>query len=633
MADPSPAHPDAWGIAAGYHDAWGRWTEPSPEAIAALRRAMGAATDDPAERPAAGTALRVVRQGAPATTEVTERAWLTLEDGSQLRVRDGHLPPDLPLGYHRVEADTGRSAPHVEHVIVAPDRAHLPEGWRAWGITAQLYAARSSTSWGIGDTADLGRLVGWLRARGGQTIGLNPLHAATPAERPPDSPYSPSSRCFHDPIYLDVPAVLRSIGRSVPGAEAAAAVGRALAAGDRIDRAAVWALKHDVLERAWAATGDHPGLDAYRAARGGALDLWATFCAIAERHGPSWPQWPAELRHPHGPAVGRFARDAADRVDFWAWLQFLVDGQLEAVGAGDHVVTDLAVGFAPDGFDAWRWQDLLATGVRIGAPPDVFGPEGQDWGLPPFVPHRLRGVAYAPLAETLRANLRTGRGLRIDHVMGLLRLFWIPPDHGPRHGAYVAWPGTELVDVVALESVRAGALVVGEDLGTVEPGVRELLGERGLLSTRLLWFEDRPPAQWPTQAMAAVTTHDLPTVAGLWTGVDLADQRAAGVEPQVAGDAELRHRLRVAAHAPDDAPLDQVVVAAHAALGAGPSMLATAALDDLVGAEHRANLPGTIDQHPNWRIPLPLPLDELDGHPRAEAVVAALAAGRQQPPA
>jgi 4-alpha-glucanotransferase len=628
---PSPDPVAAWGIAPGYHDVWGHWKATSPEVAAELRRAMGARTDDPTEPPPAGAALRVVRAGRPATSEVTEPAWLTLEDGSQLRVRHGHLPPDLPLGYHRIEADTGRSAPHAEHLVVAPDRAHLPPTLRAWGITAQLYAARSRASWGMGDLGDLAQLVRWVRDRGGATVGLNPLHAATPAERPPDSPYSPSSRCFHDPIYLDVGAVLRILG--VPDAADRIAAGRALNATDRIDRSAVWAHKRAALEAAFehrAPTAAH--FEAYRRARGGALELWATYCAIAEVHGPSWPGWPAELRHPHGPAVGRFARDAAPRVELWAWLQWLADEQLAAAGAGDHVVTDLAIGFAPDGFDAWRWQDLLAPGVRVGAPPDLLGPDGQDWGLPPFIPHRLRSVAYAPLAETLRANLRSGCGLRIDHVMGLLRLFWIPPERGPADGAYVSWPGSELVDVVALESARAGALVIGEDLGTVEPGVRELLADRGFLSTRLLWFEDDPPSDWPHQAMAAVTTHDLPTIAGVWTGVDLADRRAAGVTVAPDGDEAFRHRLRSTAHVDDHAPLDRVVVAAHAALAAGPSMLATAALDDLLGATHRPNVPGTVDQHPNWRIPLPRPIEALDDDPVASAVAAHLAAERPAAP-
>ncbi len=294
-------------------------------------------------------------------------------------------------------------------------------------------------------------------------------------------------------------------------------------------------------------------------------------------------------------------------------------------------MADLAVGFAADGADAWEWQDLLAPGVRIGAPPDLLGPDGQDWGLPPFVPGRLRDVAYRPLAETIRAVACHARGLRIDHVMGLFRLFWIPPGLGATDGAYVRFSGSEVLEVVALESARSGALVVGEDLGTVEPGVRELLADAGVLSTRLLWFEDGAPSSWPTQAMAAITTHDLPTVAGVWSGTDLADQRAAGVTVAADGDADMRHRLRGAAGVDDGAPSDVVIVGAHRHLAEAPAMIVTAALDDLVGAEHRPNLPGTIDEHPNWRIPLPVSVDDLADHPLAEDVAETLGTGRGRP--
>ncbi|MGI8756909.1 MAG: 4-alpha-glucanotransferase, partial [Acidimicrobiales bacterium] len=229
---------------------------------------------------------------------------------------------------------------------------------------------------------------------------------------------------------------------------------------------------------------------------------------------------------------------------------------------------------------------------------------------------------------TIRANLRHARGLRIDHVMGLFRLFWIPDGRTGADGAYVRFAGRELLDVVALESHRAGGLLVGEDLGTVEEGVRDRLAEAGLLSTRLLWFEDEPPAQWPAQAMAAVTTHDLATIAGTWTGTDRADERAAGIAVDDIHDTEMRDRLRQVAVVTEDATAADVTVAVHRALAGAPSMIVTATLDDLLGAEHRPNLPGTIDQHPNWRIPLPVPLDDLAGHPVAEAVAAALGAGR-----
>lgn len=616
---------DPWGIGRGYHDVWGTWREPAPEVAAALRRAMGSATGSPDEPPPAGPAFVVAHAGRADEVRVEEKGWLTLEDGTEIRVRR-HLPRDLPLGLHRFEGERGRSRPYVVHVLVRPAAAHPPPPGRSWGVTAQLYAARSSASWGQGDLGDLARLAAWARARGAAAVGLNPLHASSPGGPPPNSPYSPSTRRWRAPLYLDVPALLAADPGAIDELAEPPEVTAARLRTERVDRQAAWSAKQAALEVLWRRQRDRrpPPFDAFVARGGGGLALWATFCTIAEVHGPDWRTWPSELQRATTPAVGRFADAHAERVAFWSWLQWLLDEQMAASGAEGLVVTDLAVGFAPDGFDAWQWQDLLAPGCRIGAPPDLLGPDGQDWGLPPFVPWKLRAVGYQPLLETLRANLRHTAGLRIDHVMGLLRLFWLPPGAGATEGAYVSWPGRELVDLVATVSAEAGSFVIGEDLGTVEPGVRELLREAGLLSTRLLWFEDDPPEAWPAQAMAAITTHDLPTVAGVWSGVDLADQRAAGVTVPDDGDERFRHRLRVAAARDDGAPVAEVAVGAHARLADAPSVLVTAALDDLVGAEHRPNVPGTIDEHPNWRIPLPVLLDDLPGYPLAEQIVEVL---------
>jgi 4-alpha-glucanotransferase len=617
-----------WGIAPGYTDVWGRWKAPDDEPARRLRLAMGSETGDPDEPAPSGTPLRIVRPGEPASTDVAGPATVHLEDGTQVALQGGALPPDLPLGYHRIESDAGRSAPDVEHLVVAPPRAHLDPDMRIWGITAQLYAARSTRSWGMGDLSDLERLIAWATERGAGMVGLNPLHASANVGPPANSPYSPSSRRWRDPLYLDVTRLWPGPAHASDDHAALAADAAALNARDRIDRTSVWELKRPVLEAMWAGGVSDPAFDRYRAERGAGLALWGTYCALAERHGASWPSWPDDVRHPARPGIQRFAREQADRVAFWSWLQFLTEEQFVASGSADVVVTDLAVGFAPDGFDAWEWQDLLATGCRIGAPPDLLGPDGQDWGLPPFVPWKLRGQAYQPWAETLRANLRHSRGLRVDHVMGLLRLLWIPPEMTAADGAYVRWHGSEMLDIVALESHRAGAFVIGEDLGTVDPEIQDLLRERGLLSTRLLWFEDAPPEEWPHQAMAAITTHDLPTVAGVWSGIDLADQRAAHVTVPDDGDEEFRHRLRVASHRHDDAPLDQVVVESYRRLAESPCMVVTAALDDLLGAEHRPNVPGTIDEHPNWRIPLPVPIDDLSAAPLAGRIVDAIGRGR-----
>jgi 4-alpha-glucanotransferase len=647
VTEPTPSEPAdphglrAWGIDPGYEDVFGQWQHPDPDVARELRRVMGAFSDDPGERPPAGPEMLVARPagGGPGSAptvgdvDVTtlvgasgQGAVLELENGSTVMLRpDERLPADVPLGYHRVVGDDGAAT----HLIVSPGRCALPPDLHAWGLTVQLYAARSRASWGIGDLADLRRIIDWATERGAGAIGLNPLHAPTPAGPTVASPYTPSSRRWRNPLHLAV--------EEVPGAseladlDQLAAAGRALNSGDRIDRDAVWALKREVLERLWRSFPGDPSFDAYRAGHGAPLATWATFCALADEHGSSWRSWPAQLQRP-GAASTRFAAERPWEIGFWSWLQWLIDQQLDASGAPAVAIGDLAVGIDPNGADAWEWQDLLAEGVTVGAPPDRFGPGGQDWGLPPFIPWKLRAAGYAPFAQTIRAVLGHAHGLRVDHVMGLFRLFWVPPERSPADGAYVRWTGAELLDVVALESARAGALVVGEDLGTVEPGVREVLRDAGVLSTRLLWFEDEPPRRWPVQAMAGVTTHDLPTVAGLWTGVDRTDQRAAGADDDPEGDAELRSRLIAATGAADDTPVDDVVVAAHEALGASPAMLVTAALDDLVGATHRPNLPGTIDEHPNWRIPLPVPIDDLDGHPLAEAVAATLGAERTSAP-
>ncbi len=289
---------------------------------------------------------------------------------------------------------------------------------------------------------------------------------------------------------------------------------------------------------------------------------------------------------------------------------------------------DLAVGFDPGGADAWVWQDLVALDARIGAPPDEFNRAGQDWGLPPFIPWRLRAARYEPFVETLRAVLRGAGGLRVDHVMGLFRLFWVPPGAGPADGAYVRYPAGDLLDLLALESARAGAVVVGEDLGTVEPGVRTELAERAVLSMKLLWFEDDPPEAWPERSLALVTTHDLPTIAGVWTGSDLGDQRTAGVPAVEEGMADLHRRLERRSGASDDAPVADVVVAAHRALAAAPSALVAATLEDALGVPERPNMPGTVDTWPNWSLALPVPLEEVEADPTVAAVADVLAPGR-----
>ncbi len=532
---------------------------------------------------------------------------LVTEEGAELPVR-GRLPAEVAPGYHRLLRPDGSE----RCVIVSPGRCHLPAGLRTWGWAAQLYSVRSSQSWGMGDYGDLAALGAWSRQLGAGTLLVNPLHFSTPVPPVEPSPYSPSSRRFRDPLYLRI--------AGVPGASAMAAelaplqrAGLSLNAARLIDRDAVLALKLEALSRLWQRfDAASPEFAAWRLDQGPDLEAFGVFCALSEVHGADWREWPADLRQRSSPAVARAAASLGDRAGFHVWLQWLVDRQLLAAGREVPLLHDLAIGVAPGGADTWLWPGEVAGGVHVGAPPDLFNTLGQDWGIVPFDPWRLRAASYGPFVATMRACLRGAGGLRIDHVMGLSRLYWIPAGATAAEGAYVRYPAADLFDVLALESVRAEALVVGEDLGTVEPAVREAMSAHDVLSYRLLWFEEVPPREYPERALAAVSTHDLPTVAGVWTGADLRAQEEAGTQPDIASNAGLRAKLVQLTGLPGDAPVEEVVAAAYRALAEGPSAVLLATLEDALALEARPNMPGTTpDRWPSWRMPLPASLEEL----------------------
>ncbi len=592
-------HEGGWAVQREYHHASGEVVRADDGIVAAALAAIG--DEDDASAPPL-----ILHPGDVLDHPIE----VITEDGRTLDLR-GNVG-DVPLGYHTCRDATGERS-----LIVSPRRCHLPPGLRLGGWAVQVYAARSAASWGIGDLADLRALGEWAAAAGAGFALVNPLSAAAPSTPVEASPYLPSSRRWRNPLFLRV--------EEVPGAERLgaaleplAAAGRALNADRHIDRDAVLALKLDALRRIHAATRPPRAFRSWRARQGEDLERFATFSAIAEDHGGDFREWPAELRDPSGAAVHAARGAATDRVGFHAWMQWLLEEQLARAASALPLMADLPIGVDPGGADVWAEPGLFATDFSVGAPPDLFNTLGQDWAQPPWNPRQLRACAYRPLVATLRAGFAHAMGLRIDHVMGLFRLFWIPRGCDPNAGVYVRYPEADMLDVLALESVRAGAVVVGEDLGTVEPLVREQMAARDILSYRLLWFEDGPPSAFPERAMSAVTTHDLPTIAGLWTGADVEAQRSIGLPVNEAGTAEIRERLARAAGHPEDG-VAEVIASAYAALAASPSMLVAAALEDAAEVVERPNMPGTVaPRWPNWSLALPHPLEELVASPLAQ---------------
>lgn len=612
----------AWGVERGYWNAMGQWCEPPESSIEAIAQAIGA---DEQLEPPTGPPIWFVHAGHGEF--LMSPCDLVLEDGTTLNAIEA-LPPDAPPGYHQLHPLDGGP---MTRLVISPDRCHAYHE-RTWGWSVQLYATRSHGSWGIGDLGDLDALCHLSAQQGAGVIGINPLHATSPTLPQQSSPYYPSSRRYRNPIYLRV--------ENVPGAnDVGEPLHKASNAGCQlnkirlIDRDKVWTLKREALMLCFErAAIDDAGFVAYLEQEGESLKRFATYCAIAERHGNDWRRWPSELNHPDSPAVGQFGAGMRDEVRFHSWLQWQLDEQLAKASGHVPIIGDLAIGVDPGGADAWCWQHLLALDMNVGAPPDEFNTSGQDWGLPPFVPHQLRASGYEPFIETLRSSMRHVGGLRIDHVMGLFRLFWIPNGSEPKSGTYVRYPASELLDLVALESHRAAAFVVGEDLGTVEEEVRVQLNRRAVLSYRLFWFEQGPISKYPEQALAAITTHDLPTIAGRWSGKDLEVQRELGLNPNEAGENGIRQKLADLVKQDEDASQIsssiEVAVRAYSALADAPSQFVMATLDDAVGATERPNMPGTTDEWPNWSLALPVVIEDLSDHPGVSAVVDALSSKR-----
>ncbi|MFD9498752.1 4-alpha-glucanotransferase [Streptomyces sp. NPDC060035] len=608
-----------------------------------------------------GATLSVEPENEPGSTEAptplrmqVPMAGATPPAGSAPRTPSWWNEP--PLGVHRL---TVRAPDHryaTATLVVAPDRVPQPPA-RTHGFLVQLYSLLSARSWGMGDLGDLADLAAWSgRTLQAGFVQVNPLHAAVPGRPTDPSPYRPSSRRFPDPVHLHIESVPEYGHVSDRAAlddlrQDAASLGEAvLNKGALIDRDAVWELKKQALELI-AQVPLTPGRRAaycdFLAGQGQALEDHALWCALAEVHGSEWRGWPEGLRDPRSPQSARARTELLDRVDFHCRLAWLTDTQLAAAqsaardsGMAVGIVHDLAVGVHPDGADAWAQQDAFAHGMSVGAPPDAFNAHGQDWGLPPWRPDALAASGYAPYRGLLRGLLAHAGALRIDHVMGLFRLWWVPEGSPPTEGTYVSQDAEAMLAVLVLEAHRAGAVVIGEDLGTVEPGVREALARRGVLGTSVLWFErdwdgtrrPLPPESWRRECVATATTHDLPSTAARLTGEHVTLRHRLGLlsrplEQELAEDATdtaewLSYLARLRLLPEGDGDEEAAVRAVHRFLLRTPARMAGVWLPDTVGDRRPQNLPGTWDQYPNWRLPIadgeghPVSLEEIAASPR-----------------
>ena len=606
------------------------------------------------------TASRVRVRVPPGVGRASVELTVTEEAGHVWRVdaeitRTGvvEIPARLPYGYHRVDAivraGTGEWRAD-QSLIVVPDACATPASLfgdrKIVGIVANLYSVPRQGDWGVGDLTTLTGLVEWAASRGAAFVGVNPLHALF--NRGMDvSPYSPVSRMFRNHIYIDVErvpelarseraqALVRSMDSDLDAARTSSDV--------RYDD--VIALKeralaelHGVFRATQASAGARA--DDYRAfcrARDPELTRYATWMAIAESaRMPDWRQWPAALHDPDSEAVRAFQETHAERVDFYRWLQFETHRQLGEVAGRARTLAmpvgvyhDLAIGTNPGGSDTWSSRDLFLEGASVGAPPDPYSALGQNWGLPPIDPRALRCERYRYWIQLVRRAFEHAGTLRIDHVMGLFRLFWIPNGLTGKDGAYVRYPSRDLLGILALESVRHDALVVGEDLGTVPRDVPPALRKWGILSSRVLYFERdargfRPASRYAPLALATANTHDMPTLAGFWAGRDIALREQVGLlaPRQVKGVERMRARERAqlldrvglepprAFQAPTFART--LTAAVHEFLCGTPSVLVGLSLDDLVGEESPINVPGVgSDKYPSWRRKIRMTLEEI----------------------
>lgn len=612
-----------------------------------------------------------------------------------------HLRFELPLspvvGYHRFSISAGEgkassmSSPRYDDMllIVAPDTCYLPSelesGDRMWGVSAQLYGLQSNSNWGIGDFSDLKGLIGLADEAGADMVGLNPLHCISPRGDAGISPYSPTSRLVGNPLYLDLDKAISFLqcpeeAKTVASSEYQEKMAEARES-ELVDYHAVACLKFEVLERLYSffldkhlkiASAKSKKFKAFVEKRGATLRDFALYAALQEHFSAKdqsvwgWSLWPEAYHNPQGRAVSEFLEENIERVQFYQFVEWLVDLQLEEVRKcctehklGVGLYLDLALGTSFGGADTWRYQDLYAFGVSMGAPPDELAPQGQDWGLPPLNPHRLKSSGYTLFTEVLRGAMRYGGAVRLDHVMSLMRLFWVPGPGEADNGAYVLYPLDDLMGIIALESQRNSCLVIGEDLGTVPDEVREAMRNSKVLSYKVLYFmkdyssgEFLRPEEYPPESLVVTSTHDLATLVGFWEGQDIEVRSMLRLHEQSLIEELSVGRVRdrfalLKALSEQNAPSDiQVITAAslaarmprdlqlkiHTFLAQTPCYLQAVQLEELVEQREQVNLPGTTDEHPNWQRKLGCSLEKLKTHAKAKRMLKLVNQSRKSRP-
>jgi 4-alpha-glucanotransferase len=567
-----------WGIEPGYHDVFGRWHAASEEIQRRLMTALSQGRSRPAEFPLLGETLR----------------------------------------------------------------AFQGDGRRYWLLAVQLYMFRSSRNWGHGDFGDLARIIPLAAACGAAGIGLNPLHALFIERAGGASPYAPNSRIFLNPLYIDVDAIPDFPGSGVAGIDI-----KILRAGDLIVHAQVARAKLDALRLAFehflisAPDDRRADFDAYRREQGERLHQFACFEVLRARLGPArWRDWPQPWRNPSSQDLTQLRKEERTQCEFHEYIQWIADRQLERCkqtarrcGMPVGLYLDIAVGIHPDGADAWSAQERVLSDVSVGAPPDEFNPSGQNWGLAPFNPATLPDEDFAELRALMKSATRHAGAVRLDHVLGLKRIFMIPHGCPAAEGTYVQFPFEQSLRAIAEESLKARCTVIGEDLGTVPEGFRETITRWGLWTYRVMLFERegdgrfRPPETYPVEALATFNTHDLPTLRGWLDGHDLRTKRALGLDPGESDEARgwARQCLETALGERSLSSDDNQLAAIARFLARTPSRLVAIALDDIVGAIEQINIPGTFDEHPNWRRRLPVSLEDLDRNETLNAVADAFA--------